>query len=124
LAEVLLWQRLSKRQVRGRDFHRQRAVDEYILDFFSPELMLAIEIDGCSHALKGAADENRQRRLEGLGIRLLRFKESEVRRNLDGVVQAIEQWIAAWRPSHTPACGHLSQEGISGFRLMTRAPIK
>jgi very-short-patch-repair endonuclease len=98
LAEVLLWQRLNGRRVAGRDFHRQRPVDEYILDFFSPELMLAIEIDGSSHRLKGTADENRQRRLEVLGIRLLRFKETEVRRNLDGVVRAIEQWIAAHHP--------------------------
>jgi very-short-patch-repair endonuclease len=98
LAEVLLWQRLNKKQVGGRDFHRQRPVDEYILDFFSPALMLAIEIDGSSHTLKGTADEARQQRLESLGIRFLRFKETEVRRNLDGVVQAIEHWIAAQRP--------------------------
>ena len=95
LSEVLLWQRLSKKQRGGHDFHRQRPVDEYIVDFFAPELMLAVEIDGYSHKLKGAADDARQRELEELGIRFLRFKEIEVRNDLDAVVQAIDNWIEA-----------------------------
>jgi very-short-patch-repair endonuclease len=98
LSEVLLWQCLSKRQRGGHDFHRQKPVDEYIVDFFAPELMLAIEIDGSSHKLKGAADNARQRDLEELGIRFLRFKEMDVRRDLDAVVQAIDNWIEANEP--------------------------
>jgi very-short-patch-repair endonuclease len=76
-------------------FHRQRPIDEYIMDFFAPDLMLAIEVDGSSHKLKGTDDEARQRRLEKLGIRFLRFTEMEVRKNLDGVVGAIDSWILA-----------------------------
>jgi very-short-patch-repair endonuclease len=68
-------------------------VDEYILDFFSPELMLAIEIDGESHQLKGAEDEVRQCTLEALGIRFLRFNDGVVKASLDHVVQAIDSWI-------------------------------
>lgn len=98
LAEVLLWQCVSKRQRGGHDFHRQKPVGEYIVDFFAPELMLAVEIDGSSHKLKGAADDVRQRSLEELGIRFLRFKEMEVRRDLDAVVQAIDNWIVVNGP--------------------------
>ena len=98
LSEVLLWQCLSKRQRGGYDFHRQKPVAEYIVDFFAPGLMLAVEIDGSSHKLKGPADDARQRRLEELGIRFLRFKEMEVRRDLDAVVQAIDNWIEANGP--------------------------
>ena len=97
LAEVMLWRQLSCGQRRGYDFHRQKPIDEYILDFFYRDLMLAVEIDGGSHRLKGEDDEIRQRSLESLGIRFLRFKETEVRRNLNGVVQAIDNWIAAQR---------------------------
>ena len=97
LAEVLLWQRVSKKQRLGHDFHRQKPVDGYILDFFCRELLPAVEIDGGSHRLRGRDDETRQRRLEALGIRFLRFKETEVRRNREGVVQAIDNWIAAHR---------------------------
>ena len=92
LAEVLLWQRLNKRQ-RGYDFHRQKPIAEYIVDFFAPELMLVIEVDGSSHKLKGAEDEERQKELEALGIRFLRYKEALVRARLDAVVREIDHWI-------------------------------
>jgi very-short-patch-repair endonuclease len=92
-------------QRQGFDFHRQKPIDRYIVDFFSSELMLAVEIDGSSHTLKGPEDEERQKRLESLGIRFLRFPDKEVKRNLEGVVLAIDHWIIANRPkppSHTP----------------------
>jgi very-short-patch-repair endonuclease len=57
-----------------------------------------VEIDGCSHKLKGPEDETRQRRLESLGIRFLRFHDREVKTNLDGVVQAVDAWIDINRP--------------------------
>ncbi len=98
VSEVLLWQELKGRQRGGFDFHRQKPVGRYILDFFSSDLMLAVEIDGCSHKLKGPEDDARQSVLENLGIRFLRFHDREVRRNLDGVVLAIDGWIAANRP--------------------------
>jgi very-short-patch-repair endonuclease len=96
LAEVLLWQRLKQGQ-RGFDFHRQKPIDRYIVDFFSNELMLAVEIDGSSHNLKGERDEQRQRRLESLGVRFLRFRDQEVKTHVDAVVQAIDNWIEAQR---------------------------
>lgn len=98
LAEILLWQHLKNGQRAGYDFHRQKPVDDYIVDFFSPELMLAVEIDGDSHRLKGAEDEARQRRLETLGIRFLRFDDAAVKTSLDGVIAAIDAWIEANEP--------------------------
>jgi very-short-patch-repair endonuclease len=92
LGEILLWQQLKGSQ-RGVDFHRQKPIDEFIVDFFAPELMLAIELDGESHRWKGAEDRLRQNRLEKLGVRILRFEEATVRRHLDYVVQAIDDWI-------------------------------
>ncbi len=101
LGEVLLWEQLKRGQRCGYDFHRQKPVDEFILDFFCPELLLAVEIDGGSHRVKGINDENRQKKLESLGIHFLRFAEKAVRQNLDGVVGAIDHWIVAHR-QHTP----------------------
>jgi len=95
LAEVLLWQCLRKRQQRGYDFHRQKPIGVWIVDFFAPELMLAIEIDGGSHKLEGREDDERQSKLEALGIRFLRFEEKAVRSRLDDIVQAIDDWIVA-----------------------------
>jgi len=51
-AEIRLWQKLNKKQLKGYDFHRQKPIDNFIVDFFCHELMLAIEIDGVSHIQK------------------------------------------------------------------------
>jgi very-short-patch-repair endonuclease len=98
LAEILLWQQLKNGQRKGDDFHRQKPTDEYIVDFFAADLMLAVEIDGESHKLKGAEDGQRQQKLEASGIRILRFADSAVKSNVDAIVQAIDNWIGANRP--------------------------
>ncbi|WP_445263768.1 endonuclease domain-containing protein [Rhodohalobacter sp. 8-1] len=85
--------------MRGRQLgyqpHRQIPINEYIVDFYCHELFLAIKIDGGSHDHPEIAvsDLKRQNELEALGIRFLRFEEKEVRKSLDGVVEAIENWI-------------------------------
>jgi very-short-patch-repair endonuclease len=93
LSEVLLWDCLKRKQMMGYDFHRQKPLDRYIVDFFCNELMLAIEIDGDSHDNKEEEDEYRQKRLEALGIQFLRFSDKQVENNLDGVLRDIKAWI-------------------------------
>jgi very-short-patch-repair endonuclease len=77
-----------------------------VVDFFCPELELAIEIDGSSHDRENAYEKDieRQREIEGLGIQFLRFNNLGVKRNMPGVLSVIEQWVE----EHTPAP---SQEG-------------
>src|SRR5262245_29823114 len=93
LAEVLLWNRIKNRAMLGYDFHRQRPIGEYIIDFYCPELMLAIEIDGNSHSLKGQKDVDRQCRLESLGVRFIRFDDRMVKKEMPRVLSSIEGWI-------------------------------
>ncbi len=95
LGEVLLWQRLKRKQMRGYDFDRQRPIDRYIVDFYCKDLKLAIEIDGSSHDGEEAKvnDEIRQKRLESLGVRFLRFTDVDVKRNMEMVMGSIKQWI-------------------------------
>jgi very-short-patch-repair endonuclease len=86
LGEVLLWQHLKQKQMRGYDFDRQKPIDRYIVDFYCKDLKLAIEIDGSSHDGEEAKinDEIRQKRLESLGVRFLRFnKDSSCRQQQD-----------------------------------------
>jgi very-short-patch-repair endonuclease len=97
LSEILLWQQLKSGQRKGYDFHRQKPIDEYIVDFYSSDLMLAVEIDGDSHRLKGEEDEKRQFRLVALGVHFLRFDDRLVRADMDAVVRAIDAWIEANR---------------------------
>ena len=91
--EILLGTFLRGRPLRGYDFHRQKPIDEYIVDFFCNELMLAIEIDGVSHIGKELYDAKRQRKLEDLGVRFLRFKDDDVFYNCDYVIKEIEKWV-------------------------------
>ena len=91
--EILLWTFLKGKQLRGFDFHRQKPIDEFIVDFFCPELMLAIEIDGVSHIGNEEYDKERQSKLEKLGVKFLRFKDDDVFYSCDWVVKEIERWI-------------------------------
>ena len=93
LSEVLLWKHFKGKQMCDFDFHRQKPLDNYIVDFFCNELMLAIEIDGDSHIGKEKYDEVRQNKLEGLGIKFLRFADLDVKKNMNGVLEIIENWI-------------------------------
>jgi very-short-patch-repair endonuclease len=93
LAEVLLWNELKRKQMLGHDFHRQKPIDAYVVDFFCLKLLLAIEIDGVSHEGKQEEDSKRQKEIEQYGISFLRFSDNEVKQNLDGVLQCIREWI-------------------------------
>src|SRR4051812_11303424 len=74
-AEMKLWKRLSRRKMSGLKFRRQYGVGTFILDFYCPELNLAIEIDGEYHNEEEIKenDQARQEQIEALGIRFLRF---------------------------------------------------
>ncbi|GAA5437421.1 endonuclease domain-containing protein [Deinococcus aquaticus] len=73
-------------------FRRQVPVLGYILDFYAPSARLCIELDGRSHdeAEAQAYDSERSRVLGGAGIRVVRFQNAEVMRNLPGVAALIE----------------------------------
>jgi type I restriction enzyme R subunit len=95
LSEVLLWNELKQKKMLGFDFDRQRPIDEYIVDFYCKDLMLAIEIDGDSHHHEEARvnDIKRQKRLELLGVRFLRFDDLEVKKDINNVLRTIQIWI-------------------------------
>ena len=93
LSEVLLWKRLNKKQLLGLDFCRQKQIGQYIIDFFCLKKMLAIEVDGDSHNEKVEYDAERDRYLESLGIKTLRFYDLDVKLHQDSVVYDIEKFI-------------------------------
>lgn len=95
LSEVLLWDQLKQKKMMGFDFDRQRPIDNFIVDFYCKELMLAIEIDGSSHDHEETfkADVKRQNILENLGVRFLRFDDLEVKKEMSNVLRTIQYWI-------------------------------
>ncbi len=90
-AEVTLWQFLRNKQANGHKFRRQYSVDKYVLDFYCPSAKLAIEVDGDSHFSDTAiqSDKIRQKAIEEMGIRFLRFTNRDIYENLEGVFEEI-----------------------------------
>jgi len=111
LSEVLLWKYLKSKKMLGCDFDRQKPIDNYIVDFFCNELMLAIEIDGCTHNEKSKEDRRRQAKLESLGVRFLRFYDFDVKKNMLGVLSVIENWIREHATNSSQPTPDPSQEG-------------
>lgn len=94
-SEIILWKYLKGKQVHGVDFHRQRPVDQFIVDLFCSELYLGIELDGYTHHLSDVAkkDEIKEKRLRKLGVELIRFDDEEIYYDLDNVLRAIEMVV-------------------------------
>ena len=93
LSEVLLWQKLRAGSMMGHKFNRQKPLGNYIVDFYCKRLNLVIEIDGKSHDYKYEQDLYRQRKLEELGLKFLRFTDLEVKKDMNNVLRAIVIWI-------------------------------
>lgn len=91
-AEIVLWSRLKNRQINNRKFRRQHSIGKYVVDFYCPECELVIEVDGDSH-YSGADAKNRdivrQKDIESLGLKFLRFTNLEIYNNLSAVLDTI-----------------------------------
>ena len=94
-SEIRLWYYLKGKQRLGFDFHRQKPIDNYIVDFYCCDLMLAIELDGITHTYEGAMEKdcNRDLRLFELGVKVIRFEDNDVFNRIDWVVEAIDTEI-------------------------------
>jgi very-short-patch-repair endonuclease len=96
-AEAVLWKALKGSALKNRKFRRQHSIENYIVDFYCPEEKLAIELDGGIHddPIQSANDEERTKRLNELGCRVIRFKNSEVFADIVSVLFAIEAEFGA-----------------------------
>ena len=90
-AERLLWRLLRDRQVVGLKFRRQHSIAPYVLDFYCPDLRLAVEVDGGQHfEPRGERhDAERTRALDEHGIATIRFTNFEVLQQPQAVLETI-----------------------------------
>ena len=90
-AERLLWSRVRRKQLKGCQFYRQKIIGNHIVDFYCPKARLIIEIDGGQHyndeELK--KDTIRDDHMREHKLKVLRFSDREVFKNLNGVVERI-----------------------------------
>jgi very-short-patch-repair endonuclease len=100
--EIYLWLKLKGKQMYGYDFHRQKPIDNYILDFFCYDLLLGIEVDGYSHEILEVYNKDRikEKRMNELGITILRFSDFEVLKDMENVIRAIEFFILEFEKIH------------------------
>lgn len=94
-SEVLLWNEIKNGQMKGYDFDRQRPIGNYIVDFYSKDIALALEVDGITHEDENVKinDAIRQRELESFNVSFLRFDALLVINKAEAVVREIRDWI-------------------------------
>jgi very-short-patch-repair endonuclease len=97
-AETKLWNLLRGKRFEGARFTRQAIIGNYIVDFAAPSSNLAIEIDGDTHGRQVEYDAARTIFLERQGYRVIRFTNSDVLGNVDGVLAAVTAALASPNP--------------------------
>ena len=101
-AERVLWSYLQNRPL-GFKFRRQHPAGIYIADFYCHALKMVIEVDGSIHDIAENIknDIERQKYLESEGIKVIRFKNCEVEKELETVQARIEKFIQSIIPKPT-----------------------
>ncbi len=93
VCEKLFWYKVRRNQL-GYKFRRQYGFGMYVVDFYCPELKLAVEIDGSTHITPAEieADRARQEFIEGAGVKFKRYSNYDVKNNLSGVIDDLRDF--------------------------------
>jgi len=111
--ERLLWSVLRNRQLDNHKFRFQATIGPFVVDFLCAEKRLIVELDGGQHSED--VDRERTAYLEKAGYSLIRFWNSDLTQNLDGVLEAIRLKLSALPAAqHAPSPNPLPQAG-EGF---------
>jgi very-short-patch-repair endonuclease len=92
-AEKLLWKEVRANKL-GVRFRRQQVIQGFIVDFYCHRAALVVEVDGDVHDLQKEEDERREKVLSALGLRIVRFQNNEISKNLSTVVGRIREMFA------------------------------
>jgi very-short-patch-repair endonuclease len=91
-AEKILWQEVRANKL-GVHFRRQQIIAGFIVDFYCHKAGLVVEVDGDIHDLQKEEDARREKTLHEIGLRIVRFRNDEVVRELSAVVERIRKLI-------------------------------
>ena len=100
-----LWLELRAGRFKGIKFRRQKVIGSYIADFSSNDPKLVIELDGDTHAGRESYDSVRAKFLEEQGYRVVRFSNTDVMHNMDGVLTQLGLIVpgTGYAPPPTPS---------------------
>lgn len=92
-AEAMLWKKLKSGQLAGRKFRRQHSIANYIVDFYCASEGLVVELDGAGHfnIIGALNDEERTRVLSAHGLKVIRFENAVLFKDIDWVLTEIEK---------------------------------
>ena len=92
-AEKLLWLKIRRKQVNNYQFFRQKPIGKYIVDFYCKDCKLIIEIDGGQHCEDKniTKDKLREKYLNSLGLKVIRFSNLDILKNVDNVLIKIAE---------------------------------
>lgn len=105
LAEVFLWNQLKKSAL-GAKFTKQKPIGNYVVDFYCKSANLVIEVDGSSHDTKQEYDAARDAYMNTAGIKVLRFFDTDIFKNMDGVLRAIRETLPVGNAATPPQEGN------------------
>jgi very-short-patch-repair endonuclease len=88
-AERKLWTHLRAGRLEGIHFRRQQVIEPYIVDFYCHQAALVIEVDGSIHQNQQEYDRQREQNLKLHGLHVIRFSNTDVNQNLEGVLAEI-----------------------------------
>ncbi len=92
-AEKALWDILRKKQMLGLRFKQQHPINIFIVDFYCHAIKLVIEVDGEIHKTEENKeyDQARTDKLENYGIKVIRFDNHQVLKQIENVKNEIER---------------------------------
>ena len=123
-SERALWARLRRKQLQAVQFYRQKPIGNYIVDFYAPKAKMVVEVDGSQHMESDQAARDLQRGafLASKGLRVLRFDDLQVLKEIEGVMEVIVRAISESLgeiPPNPPF-----RKGGNGLSLRPRIRIK
>jgi very-short-patch-repair endonuclease len=90
--ELKIWFYLKNKNF-GTKFRRQHGIGPYIVDFYCKEKNLIIELDGSQHLENKEYDKERNNYMQALNIKVLRFWNNEIDKNIEKVLKKIKSYI-------------------------------
>ena len=91
--EIILWQHLKGSQLGEFKFRRQQSIDDFVVDFYCPEIKLAVEVDGKTNEVEEVftRDQWRQNIIEKEGVVFKRYTSNDIFNNLDQTLDDLYQ---------------------------------
>ena len=94
---------MLRKQVHAVQFYRQKP-GNYIVDLYAPKARIVVEVDGSQHmeSEQAALDLQRDAFLASQGLRVLRFDDLQVLKEIEGVMEVILRAISESLEANPP----------------------